>query len=118
MINRIKNTLMKGQRSKLEVTFYLQLMDAGLNPVIEYVFHIGRRFRFDFAWPELKLAVEIEGGTYSKKSRHTTGPGFHTDCEKYNLAELEGWTVLRFDCRMVNDFTALKTIRQALSTLK
>ena len=60
-----------------------------------------------------KLAAEIEGGTWStrKKSRHTTGSGFHLDCEKYNTATLDGWRVLqvRFS-KMINDMTAIRLL--------
>lgn len=55
----------------------------------------GRKFRFDFAWPEYMLAVEIEGGA-GTGGRHTRKRGFQSDCEKYNHALLNGWRVLRF----------------------
>jgi very-short-patch-repair endonuclease len=69
-------------------------------PVTEHRFHPPRLFRFDFAWPDKKAAVEIEGGLYGK-GRHTTVGGFNKDCEKYNLAVLDGWRVLRFTEKML-----------------
>lgn len=69
-------------------------------PVTEYRFLDERRFRFDFAWPDKKVAVEIEGGLYGK-GRHTTVTGFNADCEKYNLAVMNGWKVLRFTEKML-----------------
>jgi hypothetical protein len=60
-------------------------------PVREHRFHAERRWRFDFAWPSIKLAVEIEG-----RGRHQTVVGFRNDCEKYNEALRMGWRVLRF----------------------
>ena len=54
-----------------------------------------RRFRFDFAIPELKIAIEYDG-LNSKKSGHTTLVGFTSDTEKINLAISMGWKVLRF----------------------
>lgn len=54
-----------------------------------------RRFRFDYAIPEISLAIEYEG-LFSKKSRHTTKTGYTNDCTKYNLAALNGWRVLRY----------------------
>tara|TARA_R100000789_G_scaffold100595_1_gene111981 strand:+ start:3611 stop:4036 length:426 start_codon:yes stop_codon:yes gene_type:complete len=62
--------------------------------VTELVFHPDRKFRFDWAIPSLKIAIEYEG-VISKKSRHTTMKGYSTDCEKYNLALVSGWKVLR-----------------------
>lgn len=75
------------------------LTKMGIDHVCELQFHPKRKFRFDIAIPSIKVAIEyegimtIEGGT---KSRHTTVIGYSTDCEKYNLAILEGWRVLRY----------------------
>ena len=64
-------------------------------PVLQHRFHKVRRWRFDFAWPDEMVAVEIEGGTFSG-GRHSRGMGHHRDCEKYNTATVAGWKVLRF----------------------
>ncbi|WP_139121780.1 PDDEXK family nuclease [Piscirickettsia litoralis] len=66
----------------------------------EYRFHPKRRWRFDFAMPVYKLAVEVEGGAYSQ-GRHTRGKGFEADCEKYNAAAELGWRVLRYTPQQV-----------------
>ena len=60
-------------------------------PAEEYRFDIKRRWRFDFAWPEQKVAVEIEGGLY-KVGRHQSLTGFLADAEKYEAALRLGWT--------------------------
>lgn len=82
-------------------------------PQKEYRFHPERRWRFDFAFPERKLAVEVEGGTWNG-GRHTRGAGFAADCEKYNAAVLLGWRVLRFDSKAVTSGQAISTVIQAL----
>ena len=41
-------------------------------PVTELKFHPSRKFRFDYAWPEHRVAVEINGGAWSG-GRHTRG---------------------------------------------
>ncbi len=91
---------------------YIRAMQLPI-PEQEHRFAPPRRFRFDFAWPEQKLAVEIEGGTWGK-SRHTTGKGYGKDCEKYNLAVLMGWRVLRFTGDMVKSGEAIEVIRRAI----
>jgi len=83
-------------KSELEKKFdkIAQLLD--LPPYeTEYRFHPVRRFRFDVAWPDNQIAVELEGGIYSG-GRHSRGKGFQNDCHKYNLAAECGWTVLRY----------------------
>ena len=60
----------------------------------EFRFHPVRRWRFDFAWKDHKVALEVEGGIW-KGGRHTNPKGFIADCEKYNAATVLGWKVLR-----------------------
>jgi hypothetical protein len=55
-----------------------------------------RDWRFDFAWPELQVALEIEG-----RGRHQTVAGYREDCVKYNAATLLGWAVYRVTGDMV-----------------
>lgn len=63
------------------------------DPATELLFHPKRKWRFDFAWEEQKLALEIHGGIHSG-GRHTRGRGFVEDRAKMNEATLLGWTVL------------------------
>lgn len=71
-------------------------------PQTQYKFLIDRKFKFDFAWPDRKIALECEGGVYIR-GRHTRPMGFINDCRKYNLAALNGWTVLRYTPDMLKD---------------
>jgi len=101
--------------SGIEDLYLLQISAAGLpEPHREYPLIPGRRFRADFAWPEHKLAVEIEGGTWSG-GRHVRGTGYMNDCRKYNLSVLHGWRVLRFTSEMVRDGEALDTLEQVMT---
>lgn len=100
--------------SALEDLFALHCRAAKLpEPVREHVFAYPRRFRFDFCWPDRRVAAEIDGGTWTK-SRHTTGAGFEKDCEKTNLAALNGWRVFRFTGGMVRSGAAIATVIEAL----
>jgi very-short-patch-repair endonuclease len=62
--------------------------------IAEYKFHEKRKWRFDYANLEHKIAIEIEGGAYTN-GRHTRGTGFINDMEKYNEAAILGWVVFR-----------------------
>lgn len=68
--------------------------DLGIECVKEYRFHNTRKWRFDFAIPEHKIAIEVEGGVWTG-GRHTSPKGFLGDMEKYNTATVMGWRVLR-----------------------
>jgi very-short-patch-repair endonuclease len=76
----------------------------------EYQFDPKRQWKFDFAWPDRHLAVEVEGGTKFGKSRHSQGDGFEGDARKYNAATIQGWAVLRFSTAMVMSGEALGVI--------
>jgi hypothetical protein len=93
------------QQSPLEVMFAALWEDHGndMEPVPEYTFgkSMGRRWRFDFAWPALKVAVECDGGQHSSYGggRHNTD----ADREKLNAAAAMGWRVLRFSRTQLED---------------
>jgi hypothetical protein len=75
--------------------FLALLRDAGIPPpVCEHRFDTVRKWRYDYAWPARKVALEVEGGVWTG-GRHTRGSGFLRDLEKYNAAALAGWTVLK-----------------------
>lgn len=81
--------------------------------VPEFKFHPERRWRFDFAWPENKVAMEIEGGVWSR-GRHTRGSGFVKDIEKYNAAASLGWRVFRFTPQQVQRLEYVPVILEAI----
>jgi hypothetical protein len=93
--------------SALTDTMFWQIKAAGLpEPIQEHKFLDNRKFRFDLAWPDLKLAFEVEGGQYVY-GRHNRPAGYQSDVIKYNLATLAGWRVRRATGGMVEDGTAL-----------
>lgn len=98
----------------LEEMFALQVRLAGLpEPVREFMAIPGRRYRWDFAWPDSFVLVELNGGTYARMG-HSTGTGIARDYEKSNLAVLAGWKVFAFDRRMVEGGAALAVVSKAL----
>ena len=110
--------------SAAEETFALQIKGLKLPPVVrEHMFateDLGRRWRFDVSWKEYWCAVEIEGlvirrgKTGQTMGRHTSLEGFEGDAIKYAWAAVLGWTVLRFNQRLVNNGTAIDLTRRLL----
>lgn len=83
----------------------------------EYKFHPKRRWRFDFCHRQSRIAIELEGGTWTG-GRHVRGSGFERDCEKYNAAALLGWRVFRLTGGMlhgdpVGQLAPIKTVIEA-----
>lgn len=101
-------------RSKIEEAFAGQLKLRRVEaPQREHRF-CERKWRFDFAWPEKKIAVEIEGGVRAM-GRHQRPEGFSNDIQKYNRAVMLGWRVLRFTGRMVKSGEALSQLEEILA---
>lgn len=65
-------------------------------PEKEFKFCKDRNWRFDYAYPEKKLAIECDGGVWSNHSRHTRGSGYIKDLEKFNAAAILGWRILKY----------------------
>lgn len=80
----------------------------------EYRFHPTRKWRFDFAWVEQRVALEVEGSVWAR-GRHTRGKGFLGDIEKYNEAVLEGWTLLRVATEHAGMGYAVDLLERALT---
>lgn len=85
--------------------------DSGVPIIHEY--RRERDWRVDFAWPEQRVILEVEGGVWTE-GRHTRGSGFSKDVEKYNALTAAGWTVYRVTQREVNSGEALRIAERAL----
>ena len=103
--------------SRAHTTLLNQIKANGLpEPVSELRFDkcLGRQHRFDIAWPEYRLAVEVHGGIFTH-GRHVSGTGFTEDRVKMNYAVLLGWRVLEVTSEQVQKRLALTWIAKALS---
>ncbi len=93
---------------------YQCLADKLPAPVAEYRFAPPRRWRFDWAFPEQRVALEQEGGVWTR-GRHTRGAGAIKDMAKYNEAACLGWIVIRATPDQVQDGSAFTWVRRALT---
>ena len=98
------------QKDWLELNLQYLANEKCVELASEYKFHNERMWRFDWAFPSLKIAVEYEG-LFSKKSRHTTIKGYQGDIEKYNAAVIAGWQIIRVTAK------TYKTVIQQLNSL-
>lgn len=113
------------RRVRWENELAAQMKRAGLPSVRrEFYFaqHLGRDFRLDFAWPDRKLAVEVQGGGWMKADKdgnrrgaHGGGAALERDCEKLSLAASLGWRVLQVTPGQIKACRALTWIELALS---
>lgn len=104
-------------RSKLESAALAAIRRAELpEPESEVEFCPGRKWRFDFAWPDEKIAIEVQGGTWSA-GRHVRGAGYEGDCIKLAAAQILGWTVIYATERMIERGQMVAAARAALGRM-
>jgi very-short-patch-repair endonuclease len=102
---------------RMALPLHTQIALAGLPaPETEYRFHPTRKWRFDYAWPDLKLrlACEVDGAIWTQ-GRHARGAGIEADAVKYSEAAIAGWRVMRVTTGMVKSGQALSLIERALN---
>ncbi len=101
--------------SHLEEMFALHLRCEFISFQREVALIPGRRFKFDYVLPQHKIAIEIQGGTWSKRPMgHNTGSGIKRDCEKSNLVQKYGYRLLKFTSDMVTSGEAIRFLIEFL----
>lgn len=88
-------------------------------PVPEYRFALPRRWRIDWAWPDARLGLEVDGGVWTR-GRHTRGSGWVKDSEKLNTAAIMGWRMLRCTPQQLPGMvtTVAEALAEALASVK
>jgi hypothetical protein len=116
-IDEYKKKTKKRNKKSYEIPDYMWAYLRIARPKIEFPFFkedkkYAKHYRFDYAWPEIKMAVEVEGIFYNPKqgkSRHQTAVGYIRDTKKYNAAAELGWVVLRYVPGKI-DFSQIKNV--------
>lgn len=94
-VQKAKREARKRKKQARRKRFCEMLQARGLPcPTAEHEFHDSRKWRLDYCWPEEGVALEVEGGAWTR-GRHTRGQGFINDCEKYNEVALHGFVLIR-----------------------
>lgn len=81
--------------------------------VPEFRFHPTRKWRFDFALPDYKVAIEFDGVV--SHSAHTSITNVLNDSSKFNEAALLGWIVIRTNTPNLRDGSAYDAIERAIA---
>jgi len=123
-IQVVKKAIIKRKRAKAKpvtpkTDFFCKVCKAALqiDVVMEFQFHPVRKWRYDYAIPECKVAIEVEGGIWTE-GRHTRPLGFLGDMAKYNAGAVLGWRILRVTPHTLLNTATLEMIREATNTIK
>lgn len=79
----------------------------------EFKFKSDRKFRFDFAHPATRVAIEIQGARWVK-SAHSSGGGIERDCIKFSIAASCNWLVFPFTDSMIGNTTYLNLVAKTI----
>ena len=85
------------------------------HPVLtEHKFHPVRKWRFDFCFPEQRVAVEVQGGIFIQ-GRHSRGAALLKEWEKLNTAAAMGFRVLFCQPKDVTSSVFCAQLKEALT---
>lgn len=87
--------------------------ELGVSLIPEFKFHPVRKWRFDFAIPDLKIAIEIDGGLFIY-GRHNHAISMIKDYEKFNAAAESGWVILKFIPSQLKENATLDIIQRTV----
>ncbi len=93
----------ESEKKKLERMVEADIKNCQLSTgcVPQHKFHPERKWRWDFCYPRYKLAIEVQGGTYTR-GRHSRGPGQRKDFEKISEGAILGWHIIIVDSKDVS----------------
>jgi very-short-patch-repair endonuclease len=104
-----------------EQTKWIRLLERDIKavgiptPEKEFRWHPTAGYRADYAWPEIRAMIEVDGGTWKYRhgglSGHTTGKGYERDRIRDCEAMIHGWKVMRVTPSMVERGEAIKYIK-------
>ncbi len=88
------------------------IVDAGLPEPESEVWALGRRYRIDLAYPELKVAIECLG-----KDGHLNDASFESDPVRRNELQLDGWIVIEVTWQRLVDepHLVVRDVRRAIA---
>lgn len=113
-----KQAIAKARKVEQEREFLANLKALGLPvPIPEYAFakSLGRNFRWDYCWADRKLALEVDGGIWTRGA-HGRGTGIKRDQEKGNYGAVLGWRLLRVQPADLPNPSTAEWVRDALLT--
>ena len=88
LVNRAIGVQAKAKMSKFEQLFFEAFTKAGVSVIPEYAIDV---FNIDFAIPEKRVAIEVDGGNW-----HTSSVKSKYDRRKEAFLKQIGWHIIRF----------------------
>jgi len=90
-------------------------------PEAEFEYHLyvpghSKPYRFDIAWSNKKVALEIQGAIWKGSAGgHTSGKGIKSNWIKYNYAAQTGWRIIYCEPSEWTSDETFETIKKTLA---
>lgn len=110
-----KSKKTRQKQPKYDAFCLLLRQHLGIEVVAEHRFHPTRMWRFDYAIPSHRIAIEIDGGVWIE-GRHNRPKGYIADLDKFNNAAALGWRVLKFTPQQQHTMKALRMVQATLES--
>lgn len=107
-VKRLAKTTRKAQLEQRFIEAWRRMFPKLPCPVMQHHFHPTRKWRFDFAFIDQRLAVEIDGGSFVGGG-HNRGAQQQKDYEKHRAAVKLGWRLLRYNTADMKDTESVVT---------
>lgn len=113
---KVRKKPVKKQDTGPDMFTLLVRQSIGIELIKELKFHPVRRYRFDYANEENKIAIESDGGIWRKGGgAHSRPQNIERDMEKINLAQSLGWRVIRVKPQDLCKIATLDLIKQLIN---
>ena len=99
----------RAKRTEYEDMLESQLIYNNIRYSREFVFDGRGKTAWDFAIPDARLLVEVNGNIW-QKGGHSSGTGIMRDYKKLMMAQMNGWAEFMVASQHVADGTALQWI--------
>lgn len=113
-IDDTRNIANKEKQTDAFIVLVKQQLGIDAWPEFHFLLPPHPDYRFDYAFPfmanspQLKIAIEVEGGVWAKgNSGHSSGTGIMRDMKKSSLAAVNGWILIR---RIPDDLLTMETL--------
>lgn len=117
-VKRAASDLRKNQLESRFLEAWRAMFPTLPMPVMQHKFHPQRKWRFDFSWPDLLLAVELNGASFGG-GRHNRGAEQAKDYEKMRHAIKLGWRVLPFGTKdMDHPYDVVEFVAEVMTNAK
>lgn len=111
--SEVQQRIRQAKIAMIAASFQATLKRHGLPAAVPEHRIAGRKFAYDWAWPDLRVVLEVQGGVHSRGA-HARPWGILRDMEKANFAAVNGYHTLFFTPQQLCSAETMTLLDQVL----